>query len=1050
MRFPKTVSLVFCAALLAALAVTAPAAGQSITTANIAGSVVDQQGGALPGATIVALHTPTGTSYQAVTQADGRFSILNVRVGPYSIKVTMPGFKDQELQDVTVTLGEDRTVAIKMTIASVAESVTVTAEAPPIDTAKAGAAYNISNEVKESLPTINRSINDIVRSNPMFVMTGSGAGADANSIVSVAGTTFRYNSLQIDGAVNNDLFGLNGSAGVPGGNTGTQPISLDAIQEIQLVVSPYDVRQGGFSGGGVNAITKSGSNDFHGTAFFFGRNQSWVGNGITDTPISNFGDKQGGFSVGGPVQHNKIFFFAALDDQRKQTPTGISVGSNKGQFNDQALVDQFLSILENQYGYNPGPNPEGEFSRATNSNKFFGRVDFNLKRGEQLTLRHNYVGSLTDIGTPTATTFRTPDAYYRQRNRTNSTVGQLNSAWGSGVNELRVAFTDVADFRGAQPFEQRPFPQITVVLTGTDTIVAGREQFSHQNEIDQRIVEVTDSFTRIKGNHTFTVGTHDEFFHFRDLFIRDNFGTYRFSNIANFQAGLAQQYDYSFSASSDPLQAPEFGVAQLGFYAGDTWRVRSNFTLTPGLRFDAARFLDTPHANPVAVADFGYRTDIVPNNSTWSPRLGFNWDPSAMGREQVRGGIGAFTGRPPYVWIMNQYGNTGVDFNRVGAANNSLNRVPFTPGAPSPIVTGAVANTTFNNEIDLIDPNFKYPRVLRGNLAYDRQLPWGLTGTFEYVWSKTLEDISYQNLNFQPSPTVTGIGGRPFMVKQFSTLSDVILARNTTEGHGFNLSYLVRKRFQNSLFFTASYSYGRAFAVYDTTSDQAASVWGNAYIGGNPNEPQVTRSTYDPGNRVTLSGSYDIKVVHDYAVTASLFYAGQSGRPYSLVFFPDVNGDTKFNDLFYIPSSATDQNLTYTNGTYQDLANFIQSDPCLAKYVGQIFPRNACRSPWNNTLDARLGTRLPFKKVSAEITLDILNFMNLLSSSNGIIQYSSFAEINPFSTTPSTPTLTSPITGYNLATLTAKDANGNPTFSKFLRDDLRSRWQMQLGARFRF
>jgi hypothetical protein len=261
--------------------------------------------------------------------------------------------------------------------------------------------------------------------------------------------------------------------------------------------------------------------------------------------------------------------------------------------------------------------------------------------------------------------------------------------------------------------------------------------------------------------------------------------------------------------------------------------------------------------------------------------------------------------------------------------------------------------------------------------------------------------------------------------------------------------YEVRKTLPSG-FFSGSYTYGRSFAVYDTTSDQAASVWGNAYIGGDPNNAQVSRSTYDPGHRVNLSGAYDVKLPANLRGTISMFYSGQSGRPYSLVFFPDVNGDTKFNDLFYIPSSATDQNLTYTGGTYQDLLNFVQADSCLSKYIGQIVPRNVCRSPWKNTLDGRFGVKLPFKKTSTEITLDVVNVLNALSSDHGIIYYSSFAEINAFSTTPSTPTLANPITGYNLSTLTAKDANGNPTFVKFLRDDLRSRWQLQLGARVRF
>jgi hypothetical protein len=323
------------------------AAAQTVTTGNIAGTVTDAQGGVLPGVTVTALHTPTGTSYEAVTGADGRFNILNVRVGPYTVNASMNGFKEQKQENVDVQLGQERTVDFKLQLASVSETVEVVAQSSPIDLSRAGTADNISNQVKETLPTINRAIADIVRISPLFNSQGSGAG-DQASVVSVAGNSYRYNGFQIDGAANNDLFGLASSAGAPGGTAETQPISLDAIQEIQLVVSPYDVRQGGFSGGGINAITKSGTNAVHGTAFFFGRNQDWVGKGITDTKISTFKDKQWGGSVGGPIMKNKAFYFATADYARKTRPTGVSVDGGGQTFQGAALFDRYIGILQNK------------------------------------------------------------------------------------------------------------------------------------------------------------------------------------------------------------------------------------------------------------------------------------------------------------------------------------------------------------------------------------------------------------------------------------------------------------------------------------------------------------------------------------------------------------------------------------------------------------------------------------------------------------------------------------------------------------------------------
>ncbi len=1021
----------------------APASAQTVTTGSFSGVLKDAQGGVLPGATVTAVHVPTGTTYEAVTEADGRYQILNVRVGgPYTITASLSGFRPSEVKDVTVALGQTQIVDFTLQLASMSETVEVTAQTPVIDTTRAGAADNISNAVKDLLPTISRSIPDIVRINPMFNSLGSGSG-DGASVVSVAGTSFRYNGLQIDGAANNDLFGLASSAGAPGGTAETQPISFDAIQEIQLVVSPYDVRQGGFAGGGINAITKSGSNEFHGTGFFYGRNQSWVGKGVDNRAVSTFKDKQGGGSLGGPVMRNKAFFFGTLDYARKSRPSGVSVSGSGQNFGNDALVQRYLNDLQTLYGYTPGPDPTGEFTKATNSNKYFVRLDMNVAKNSQLTVRNNYISALNDIGYPSLSRFITPDLYYRYISKTNSTVGQLNSTFGRGVNELRVVYTRVRDHRD-HAFDQPAFPQVTVTLAPGRDIRSGTEQFSTRNAIDQDIVEINEAFTLLKGNHTITLGSHNEFLKLRNLFIRDNFGTYSFASLDMFEAGLAQSYDHSFSATSDPTQAAKFSVHQFGFYAGDQWRVKNNVTMTYGLRVDMPRYPSKPNSNPIAQSEFGYSTDVVPNGTEVSPRVGFNWDLSGDGTSQVRGGVGVFTGRPAYVWISNQFSNTGLEFTRIGASFNTANRIPFVtdPLNQPAAVTGANAGS-YSNEIDLIDPNFKYPEIARGNLAWDRKLPMGLIGTAEFVWSKTIKDIKYQNLNYQPSSTVTGVGGREFFEKQVSSLSDVVLLQNTSKGYNWNLAFTVRRPVSHGLFFEGSYSYGVAKSIMDGTSDQAASNWGNVYVPGDPNNPPLATSNFDPGHRVNLTASYDWQLGRGYSAIVSAFYSGQSGRPYTLTYNRDVNGDNRgYNDLLYIPASADE--LAFSGGTYQDFMTFINGDSCLSKYVGQIIPRNACRAPWINTLDARIAFQLPMKRVRTEVTLDILNLINLFSSSNGLIQYASYGQLTPFTPVPSSVRATSPLTGYNISALTSS------SFRTFLRDDLRSRWQMQLGLRLRF
>ncbi len=1025
---------------LVALLFTATAAAAQVTTGNIIGKVVDAQGGVLPGATVVAIHTPTGTSYEGVAGADGAFQLLNVRVGgPYTVKVTMSGFRDSEQKDFTVKLGEDANLSVKLELANVSTTVDVVANAVTIDTSRAGTGGSISEAQKESLPTISRSIFDIVRANPYFNMYNT-AGNGPSSI-SVAGRNNRYNNIAIDGAVNNDIFGL-AASGTPEGQAGAQPVSLDAIAEIQLLVSPYDVRQGGFSGGGVNAITKGGTNAWHGTAFYFARDQRFVGKGTTNIPVSKFDDKQTGGTFGGPVKRNKAFFFGSFDAQRQNIPSGVSVDTTGTLFNNAAAVSTIINQLKTSYGYDPGPNPTGEFIKIQNNNKYFGRLDFNLKSGQQLTLRHNFVDADADTGTPSATLFLLPDNYVRFNIKTHSTVGQLNSAFSRATNELRVAVTSVRNRRGGQPFEQQAFPNLSITVAPGFSVRAGREVSSTANELDQDNIEINDDLLVVKGKHTFTIGTHNELFKFRNVFIQNAFGSYTYTSLANFQAGTAQAYNYFYSNTADPRQAARFGVKQLGFYLGDQWRVKSNLTLTVGVRMDIPRFDTTPNANTSAVfqsGNYGYATDVVPETQQFSPRIGFNWSPSHDSKSQVRGGIGIFAGRTPYVWMSNQYSNTGVDFSRLSISSNANNRIPFIAdvNAQSKNPSGATA-TLGTNDINLVDPNYKYPEMIRGNIAYDRELPWGLVGSAEFLFGRVRSDVKYTNENYVQTST-SGLDGRPIYAKKVASLANVILLSNITEGSQWSMAYELRRPMKNGWYANASWFYGQSRLPEESQSSVALTSWQNVFALDQYN-PVVTRSDFDAGHRINASAAYEFGMGKGIRATVSGYYSGQSGKPYSIFYTStDVNGDgVTFNDLFYMPS-ATDA-VTYTNGSYNDLVNFMHTQKCTEDLDGAVIGRNVCRAPWTNTLDGRFAVALPFKKVKAEITLDALNLINLFDNKGGQFRYLSFNSLAVFA-----PTVTSGrVTNINLATIT------NPAFSRYQRDDLRSRWQLQLGGRIRF
>jgi len=907
------------------------------------------------------------------------------------------------------------------------------------------------------------------------------AGTDA--FMSVAGRNPRYNSIQIDGAVNNDVFGIP-ATGTPGAQTGAQPISLDAIQELQLVVAPYDVRQGGFTGGGINAVTKTGTNTFSGTAYWFGRNEKLTRGipGIATTAVPNpavvpleaFKDQQGGFSVGGPISRNKAFFFGNLDIARKSLPTGFSGDGSGGQVwgglnaagvaSHLADLQQIASIMKTQYGFDPGSL--GEISTPINSNKVFVRTDFNVAQGNQLTARVNYIKGekqLSTSGVPSSTNFGFSSNFYTSTEKVWSPVVQLNSTFSRALNEFRVAYTYD---RFTRELPSPVFPFVRVDFADGLNVRFGSENSSHANKLNQDILEITDDFTWMRGSHTMTFGTHNEFLKFFNVFVQNLYGNYEFSGattaaaIANLQAGVAQLYSRNFSNTSDPLEPAKFSVRQFGFYFGDQWRAASNLTVTYGVRLDIPNFPDTPHRNPIAEADFGMRTDIVPAPKMWSPRIGFNWNLAEGGaRSIVRGGIGFFTGRTPYVWMSNQYGNTGVDFTNIntGSVNNAF-RIPFIadPNNQPKTVPGGL---TGSQTINLVDPDYKYPEIVRGNIGYDRSLGFlGLIGTGEFLFTKNVKEINYSNINYIPNaqPDLQGRtvtpgtlpDGRIIYHKYDGTLNDVMLLTNTSKGTSWTASVKVERPFKNGLNASGSYLFNRATSVTDGVSSIATSNWANNPVGVNLNDPPLTRSVNDAGHRINLSAVLPIKLGKGVTSSLALFYNGQSGRPYVIMFNGNANGDGRSNnDIAFIPASPDD--VILQNGTWDQLNAFLNSDPASKDNRGRIPARNAGRAPWFNQLDLRYAVNLPaYGRAKVELTFDAFNLLNAFNKDWGWHYFPKF----PNSSGNGLIGLGSPAvdaaTGkerLNLSTI------ASPTFQgTFDRDDQLSRAQAQFGARIRF
>lgn len=1020
---------------LAALVVAIPAVAQ-VTTGALTGSVTLEDGTALPGAQIEAVHQPTGTRYTSQAGADGRFRIPNVRVGgPYQITVSAQGFQSTEVQGIQVQLGQDLNVPITVRPEAVEDVLVVTGTVDPIiDPNRTGSSSSVSEQLISTLPTVNRSLQDFARTNPYFVVDAQDFSATR---ISVAGRNNRYNSIQIDGAVNNDLFGL-ADTGTPGGQTDTQPIALDAVEQLQLVVSPYDVRQGGFTGGGINVVTKSGTNEFHGSGFYSQRDADYVGDGPNDRPVADFDQDQYGVGVGGRIIPDRLFFYVNGEVNQREQPTGVSAdGSSGTDFRNPAGAESFRNVLMSRYGYDPGGL--GDFPVATDSDLAFVRLDLNANPSNQVTLRHNYVDAIRDVVSDRSSTrFRFPTAIYTIADETNSTVAQINSVFGSNMfNEARLGYQTIKDIRDIPVV----FPSVEVGGTGprNGEFFAGSERFSHANSLDQDILELTDDFTMLFGSHSVTVGTHNEFFEFKNLFMSDAYGYYYWRTQADFDAGLpANNYSITFANGADPRRPTSFEVRQYGLYGGDQWRVNDNLTLTFGLRIDKPDYVDKPSFNPEIPARIGLTTANTPSEDpVYSPRIGFNWAPDGSGEQQLRGGIGVFTGRTPYVWVSNAYGNTGVETTALSATN-----VPFNP---DPFNQPRVGGSSSSVSVDLIDPDFEFPRTLRATLGYDRLLFWDIRGTAEVVWSQTQKDIFYVNRNRQRVGT-SPLDGRPTFARiDTSRVADAIELTNTSEGEEMVATIQFNRPFTNGLTLSAFYSYQDSESAFDGTSSRAISNWQFRHTKGDIFEDDTSRSAFEIEHRYSISASYAFEtgpVRH----AVGLYYNAQSGRPWSLMMGGDPNTDGfSTNDLLYVPSSADAIILRDASGAtigYERLAAFL-SAAGVSPTAGRILDRYELSEPWARQFDLHYEIGLPIKVVDVELTFDLLNLLNFIDKDEGTVEF---------------------VGNQNYTVLNYRGidaATGKPIYqeaapgrldpgSQFTLADTRSRWQGKLGLRVSF
>ena len=1078
-----------------------PAAMAQVTTSSISGFAKTDKGESLIGATVTATHEPTGTVYRTVSRSGGRFDIQNVAPGgPYNVKVSYVGFTEFSKSDIFIPLGETYNLQAPLAGSGQQLSELVISSTRRGGTEKTGASTNFSRRQIQNSPNIGRSIEGLTRNTPQ---------ANGNSF---AGANYRYNNITIDGALFNNNFGRSGDGQIPGG--GASPISIDALDQIQVNIAPYDVRQAGFVGAGINAITRRGTNTYSGTVYGFYRNQDFNGDEVKDVKVANAkrSTKVFGASVGGPIIKNKLFFFANIESEKRTLPGQTSLAKKSATDTDpnatSALasdLDNLASYLKSTYQFDPGAYEGYDF--ATENLKFVTRLDWNINDRHRLTLKYNQ--SETDDD-DRVNTNSGPNPRFSNSRRGGSSTGGLNFASSnfknntkvkSAVAELNSTFTPkfsnqlIASYTRTQPIRvpNSVFPFVDI-MNGSNVYTSfGTDLFSYENKIDDQAFNIANNATFNLGKHTVTAGASYDYLKFENFF--SDFGGpsyYRFSSLQSFLNNEAPSFfalTYSYD-SKNPGNIPPAAAnfAQLGFYAQDAWAANNKFKLTYGLRVDKPLYTYDAPVNP-ALAAVVFKDEDGNNEqfdvSKWpkskllfSPRVGFIYDVEGNKNLIVRGGSGVFTGRIPFIWLVNQVADNGVlrSIYQVSDAA-ALADYKFNPD-----------RTAYLSKITIPQPgtaipsgrpgysaaarDFKMPQVWRTNIAFDKKIGNDYTATVEGIFTKSINNVYFRNANLGAENGVLNNTGdnRPYYNTRLNNdISTMIVMDNVSKGFSTSLTAQLQKAFSKNWEGFIAYTYTFAQDLNIGTSDRASSSYSTNNIHLNSNKPELSFSNFSIPHRIVANFSYKFNYLKNkLATTVGLYYSGSSQERYHFRYASDVNGDGQTNDLMYIPSDPAQ--ITFVEGfkvgskvyTAQEQKDaffkFIENDPYLRKHKGQVMERNGATLPWVHDLNLRVLQDFSFdalnRKHTFQFTVDVVNLLNLLNNSWGTRYSYNFGGFSdqgllglPTSGTSSNNTGNE---SFNRATPKYTFNPGGPAsvyrtdFSTF------STWGLQLGLRYIF
>ncbi|MEZ5455349.1 MAG: carboxypeptidase regulatory-like domain-containing protein [Lysobacteraceae bacterium] len=993
-------------ALALVLATTTPAFAQN-TSAQMTGRVTTEQGEALAGADVVIVHTPSGTTSRASTDAQGRFNARGLRVGgPYSVTVMRDGYQGETTENVFVNLGDSTPVIVDLAEAAAqldAVEVVASGDISVFSPDKMGAGTNVSQAQIRALPSIGRNIQDYVRLDPRVSQTDKQRGE-----ISVGGQNTRFNAIKIDGVSTNDPFGLE-SNNLP---TLRQPVSIDAIEEVQIAIAEYDTTLTGATGGIINAVTKSGTNEFGGSVYYVYRDNDWVRDNTNGTPFAGFQDEETyGVTFGGPLIKDTLFFFANYEQFTRNAPGPAFGPTGSGASNEVAITDAQIAevqdIASSVWGFDAGTLNIPD-ALKTDVEEYAIKLDWNINEDHRASYRYSKTEQTDPVLPGFGSRSLSLNSYwYNQVKTFESHVAQVYSDWSDTFStEFKVSQRSYDSI--AETFSDLP---AIAVRIGSATLNLGTERFRHRNIL---LTDETNFFgagTLYMGDHQFKFGVDYTSNDIYNLFGRDLNGVYTFNSIADFRAGTPSAYTSRAASNGDVNSiAADWTFENLGVFVQDSWAVSYNLNLLFGFRYDTPMVDDAPISNPLAQTLYGLdNTQTIDGNGLFQPRFGFNYTFDSERPTQLRGGIGLFQGAAANVWLSNPFSNTGLNY--VVRQQTSGSQVVF---SPDPNNQPVPAGTSLRQFIDIVSSDLEQPSVWKANLAFEHELPWyGVVASAEAILTQNETSLYYQRLDFG-NPTASGQDGRMLYwnaagynpgnwsqnssgswvaassvqnrANRPSSIDSVQYALPTNKGESQQLTLALSKPMTDNWGWMVAYTYTNATEVNPLTSSQASSNWNNNAI-FQANEEVASQTNYTIRDRFSANLSYRHYFFENYATDFGLFYEGRSGKPYSWTFQNDMNGDGVANDLFYVPAGPGD--VLFENAD-QEAAffEFLAATPELSRYAGQVVGRNTEHNRWVNQFDVRISQELPgfFGDNKAEIALDILNVGNLLNKDWGRIE----------------------------------------------------------------